>query len=475
MKSKWAYRWMRWLSLSAVSLWLIGSLGTAHATTWCDPYSYGAKGDGLTKDTAAIQRAVDACSTAGGGTVVLRKGTFLSGTVTLASQTVLRIETGATLLGSRDDADYPTLNPPTVNTQLDSCQRALIYAQRVSHIRIEGGGVVDGNADFDRWRGMSLPERARPMAIFTALSSNVTIENITVKNAAAWAVVNLEVAHLVIRGITVDSALGPTHDGIDVVDGNDVLIEHNIITSGDDAICLKSGSAKGLQDVTVRHNRILGAGVANGLKMGTASVGPVRHIVFEDISIEHAQAAAMAVESVDGSAISDMIFRRIRVAHVGTPFFVLLGKRGGAKVGAISGLRFESIRATDMRYPWGSLITGAPADATGPHELSDITFKDLDLSFQGGQSVTGTRAYASTQSDASRFPDYQGGYPDPKFLFATPAEKSEVTHYTLPGWAFFIRHARGVSFVDCKLAVEGADARDPVVSKDAAVSGSCVH
>ena len=464
--------------LSATGLLLIGGLDTAYATgatTWCDPYSYGAKGDGLTKDTAAIQRAVDACGAAGGGTVVLRKGTFLSGTLTLASHTVLRIETGATLLGSRDDADYPTLRPPTVNTQLDSCQHALIYAQGASHIRIEGGGTVDGNADFDRWRGMSLPERARPMAIFTALSSDVSIEDITVKNAATWAVVNLEVAHLVIRGVTVDSALGPTHDGIDVVDGHDVLIEHNTITSGDDAICLKSGNAKGLQDVTVRQNRILGAGVANGLKVGTASVGPVRRIVFEDISIENAQAAAMAVESVDGSAISDLVFRRIRVSHVGTPFFVLLGNRGGAKTGSISGLRFESIRATDLRYPWGSLITGAPADAAGQHELSHILFKELDLRFQGGQSVTGSHAFASTESDAIRFPNYQGGYPDPKFLFATPAEKSEVTHYTLPGWAFFIRHARNVSFVDCKLAVEGADARAPVVTQDATVSGTCAH
>ena len=358
----------------------------------------------------------------------------------------------------------------TKEDKILSCSEKMI-----APVRVEGGGTVDGNADFERWRGMSLPERARPMAIFTALSSDVYIEGITVRNAATWAVVNLEVAHLVIRGITVDSALGPTHDGIDVVDGHDVLIEHNTINSGDDAICLKSGSANGLQDVTVRQNRILGAGVANGLKIGTASVGPVRHIVFEDISIENAQAAAIAVESVDGSAISDMVFRRIRISHVGTPFFDLLGNRGGAKTGSISGLRFESIRATDMRYPWGSLIMGAPADTTGQHELSDITFKELDLRFQGGQTVTGPYAFASTERDAIRFPNYQGGYPDPKFLFATHAAKSEVTSYTLPGWAFFIRHARGVSFVDCKLAVDGADARDPVVTHDATVTGSCSY
>ncbi len=477
------FRGISRLACGTFAGWLISGPGMVCAAadepvaqkvlTSCDPYSYGAKGDGMAKDTTAIQQAVDACSAVGGGTVVLRKGTFLSGTVTLRSNTALHIEPGATLLGSRDDADYPTLSPPTINSQLDNCQRALIYVQGANNVRIDGGGTVDGNADFDRWRGMSLPERVRPMAIFTALSSNVSIENITVKNAATWAVVNLEVSHLLIRGITVDSALGPTHDGIDVVDGRDVLIEQNTITSGDDAICLKSGSGMGLQNITVRHNRILGAGVANGLKLGTASVGPVRNVLFEDITIANAQAAAIAVESVDGSNISNTVFRRISVTDVGTPFFVLLGARGGARVGSISGLRFETIRATHLRYPWGSLITGAAADAAGSHEVTDISFKDLDIHFKGGHSVTGPYAFASTHADTDRFPHYQGGYPDPKFLFATPTAKSEVTNYTLPGWAFFIRHARAVNFSDCKLEVDGTDARSPVVTQDAIITGSC--
>jgi hypothetical protein len=462
------------LAACALAAWLIIGPGSAHAgEKLCDVSAFGAKGNGLTKDTGAIQKAVEACAAAGGGTVVLRGGTFLSGTITLASHIVLRIEAGATLLGSRDAADYPTLNPPTVNTQLEACQRALVYAQGANHVRIEGGGTIDGNADNAQWRGMALPEGARPMAIFTALSSDVAIEGVTVRNAATWAVVNLEVAQLLVRGITVDSPLGPTHDGIDVVDGHDVRIENNTITSGDDAICLKSGSPKGLQDVTVRNNRILGAGVANGLKIGTASVGPIRNIVFEDISIANAQAAAMAVESVDGSAISNMAFRRITATRVGTPFFVMLGARGKARVGSISGLSFEAIRASDMRYPWGALISGAPADAFGAHDLGPISFKDLDLRFKGSQGASGPYVYASTAVDVDRFPHYQGGYPDPKFIFATPSHKSEVTDYALPGWAFFIRHAEGVAFADCKLTVDGEDNRAAIVAKQARVSGSC--
>ena len=445
----------------------------AQAVRTCDARAFGAVGDGQAKDTAALQRAIEACATGDGGTVVLARGTFVSGTIVLRSHVTLRIEAGATLLGSRDDADYPTQAPPIRNTELANCRRALVYAEGATAVRIEGGGTIDGNADIDKWRSMARPEGQRPMAIFTALSSDVSIEGITVRNAATWAVVNLEVTHLVVRGITVDSPLGPTHDGIDVVDGRDVLIEDNTITAGDDGICLKSGSATGLRDVVVRRNRILGAGVANGLKLGTATVGPMRDIVFEDIDIRNAQAAAMAVESVDGGEVSNLTFRRITLSDVGTPVFMLLGARGQARVGAIHDVRFETIRGGHLRYPWGALLSGAPADAAGRHDLDAITFKDVAITWTGAAGAAGPHVYGSTAADIARFPAYGGGYPDPKFIFATPTAKSEVVDYALPGWAFFVRNARGVRFEDCRIAVAGADRRDAIASGDAEIRGGC--
>ena len=440
----------------------------------CDAYAFGAKGDGQTKDTAALQRAIDACSTGEGGIVELTRGTFLSGTITLHSHVTLRIKRDATLLGSQDDADYPILRPPTVNTELSNCRRALVYAVEAHSVRIEGGGTIDGNGDIDKWRGMSRPEGERPMAIFTALSTDVSIEDIAVRNAGTWAVVNLEVQHLVIRAISVDSPHGPTHDGIDVVDGRDVLIEHNAIKAGDDGICLKSGSAKGLQDVVVRHNVIRSAGVANGLKLGTATVGPMRNILFEDISIDNVQAAAMAVESVDGGEVSNVTFRRIRVFDAGTPFFVLLGQRGKASVGAIHDIHFESIRGKHLRYPWGALLSGAPADGAGPHELRAITFKDIDITYRASGSAVGPYVFGSSVADIDRFPFYAGGYPDAKFIFATPTQKAEVVDYALPGWAFFVRNAQGVRFDDCQVAVDGAESRRPIAARDAGILGECL-
>lgn len=439
----------------------------------CDPTRFGARADGLAKDTGALQAAIDACAAGGGGTVVLRRGVFLSGTIRLRSHVTLRIEPGATLRGSQDDADYPLLNPPVVNTQLADTRHALVYAEGATGVRIDGGGTIDGNADIDKWRGMSRPEGQRPMAIFTVLSRDVAIEDVTVRDAGVWAVVDMEVEHLVVRGITVDSPHGPTHDGIDVVDGRDVLIEGNTINAGDDGICLKSGSATGLRDVVVRRNHVRGAGVANGLKLGTATVGPMRDILFEDIRIENAQAAAMAVESVDGGEVSNVTFRRITVTDVGTPVFVLLGSRGKAGVGAIHDIRFEAIRAGKLRYPWGALLSGAPADAAGRHDLRAITFDDVDITWRGAGDASGPHVFGSSAADAARFPVYAGGYPDAKFIFATPSDKSEVTAYALPGYAFFVRNARDVRFERCRAAVDGVEHRDAIARQDADVSGSC--
>jgi len=439
----------------------------------CDPTAFGARADGITKDTGALQAAIDACATDGGGTVVLRNGVFVSGTIRLRNHVTLRIEPGATLRGSQDDADYPFLNPPVANTQLADTRHALVYAESATGVHVEGGGTIDGNADIEKWRGMSRPEGQRPMAIYTALSKDVTIEGVTVRDAGVWAVVNMQVEHLVIRGITVDSPHGPTHDGIDVVDGHDVLIEDNTINAGDDGICLKSGSTKGLSHVVVRRNHVRGAGVANGLKLGTASVGPMRDIVFEDIRIENAQAAAMAVESVDGGEVSDVTFRRITATDVGTPFFVLLGARGKAGVGAVHDIRFEAIRASNLRYPWGALLSGAPADAAGRHDLRAISFEDVDVTWRGAGDATGPHVFGSGAADAARFPVYTGGYPDAKFIFATPGDKSEVIDYALPGYAFFVRNAGDVRFERCHATLSGADRRAAIATREASVTGAC--
>ncbi|HEX8793293.1 MAG TPA: glycosyl hydrolase family 28 protein [Polyangiaceae bacterium] len=446
----------------------------------CDVKHYGAKGDGVTKDTAAIQAAIDDCATSG-GEVLLQNGTFLSGMIVLRSHITLDVDTSATLLGSQDIADYPDRNPSLSNTQLANCKKALVYAESANDVHIEGHGTIDGNAaGVAMWNGDTIHEGMRPMVVFTVLSSNVTIQDVTVKNGAVWAVVNMQVQHLLIDGITVDSNLGPTHDGIDVVDGNDVIVQNCTVASGDDSICLKSGSSGGLQNVTVQNCHTTQSGVANGVKLGTASVGPFRNIDVENVTIENAQSAGLAVESVDGSKISSVAFRHVTTTNVGTPIFVLLGSRNRdpSQVGSIDGVTFDDVQSASMRYNWGSIVTGSIVGGQ-TFGISNLTFSNLKLAYDGAGASPNPAPFT-----VDSFPEYQGQvpgqpagtlynqYPDAKFFTGTGG--NENTTYHGPGYAFFVRHASGVTFTSCTTPLTGTDSRPSLATKDVTgLTGSC--
>src|SRR5207302_9490585 len=111
-------------------------------------------------------------------------------------------------------------NPPTANTQLLNCRKALVYTESAHDIHITGGGTIDGNGNKQSWLGGSKvsPEATRPMAIYTALSSNTTIDHLSIKDAAMWGVVNLEVENLAIRYLDIDTPPSGNRDGIAVVD-----------------------------------------------------------------------------------------------------------------------------------------------------------------------------------------------------------------------------------------------------------------
>jgi polygalacturonase len=439
----------------------------------CDVRAYGATGNGTTKDTAALQAAIDDCATTG--------GTFLSGSIQLRSHITLDVEAPATLLGSQDIADYPDRAPPVVNTQLAQCKKALVYAESADDVHLQGAGTLDGNAaGVATWNGDQVPEGTRPMVWFTVLSTHVSLQDATVRNAGVWAVVNMEITHLTISGLKVHNNLGATHDGIDVVDGHDVTIQNCTIESGDDSICLKSGSATGTIGVTVQNCQTTQSGVANGVKLGTASVGPFRDITVENVQIANAQAAGLAVESVDGSAISNLTFRHITTDHVGTPFFVLLGSRNRdpKQVGSIDGVTFDDVTSTNMLYNWGSIVTGSVVGAQ-TFGISNISFSNLTQHYNGAGATPNPTPFT-----VDNFPEYQGPvpgqaagtlynqYPDAKFFTGTGG--NENTTYHGPGVAVFVRHASSVSVSTCSVQVNGTDGRPLYATKDVtAFSGAC--
>jgi polygalacturonase len=170
-----------------------------------DPYNYGAKGDGQTNDTKAIQTAIDNCNLAGGGKVFLHNGQFLSGTVYIKNNVTLYIEAGAVLLGSKNLDDYPVI-PSAYQSYKGKyvTNKMLIYAEDANNISICGTGTINGGGDnwVDEPYG-SPSFSVRPRIIHFRGCGNVIIRDVTLQNSASWVQSYQSCHNLVIDGITV--------------------------------------------------------------------------------------------------------------------------------------------------------------------------------------------------------------------------------------------------------------------------------
>jgi len=413
-----------------------------------DARAYGAVGDGTTNDRAAIQAALDAAANTG-GSVVLSGGTFLSGTVEVHGNTTLFIDSSATLLGSKNAADYPTQTPATGNTQLLNCQRALVYAAGASHVAIDGGGTIDGQGD-----AFSGAEGTRPLMIWAVLSDHVTVQNVYVKKGAVWSVVMMESDHVAIKNVNVQSD-GITHDGIDIVDGSDISVEDVAVRSGDDAMCLKTGVRRGIDGMTVRDSLFAGSnGGSNGIKFGTATYGAFKNITLTDNYVKDVQYAAMAVESRQGADVAGVAFQRIELANAGAAFFVYLAQQATThpsgdvpKLGSIDHLSFTDIAGATASWAHsphqGSLITGHIYNGT-TYPITNLAFTNVHVAFAGGLSTV-------PADPGEAIPDQ---YPESN-MFGD-----------LPAWAYFVRHVTGISFTNCTQTVAAPDARQDMVLRD---------
>lgn len=404
---------------------------------WFDVKNYGATGNGTTKDTAAIQSAINAC--APGGYVWLHNGTFLSGTIFLKNNMTLLIDTTATLLGSGTTNDYPILNPPANNSQQSNCDMALVYAQSCTNIAVDGGGTINGNG---RTNFTSGPEATRPISLWTVLCNHVLIEHINIVDAAMWTLVNMESDYLTISNVSInDDGLNGNRDGCDVVDCWHVVVANCTLDTGDDSICIKSGNARGVNDLLV-ENCTVTKSQSNGLKFGTASVGPFTNITFEDCVVQNTSHSAMAVECIDGGSANAITFQRIQFSGCQNAIFVLLGGRNGGAIGSIDGVIFRDITGSNMTDTRGCPILGTYTNGVA-YRVNNLLFDNVNISFSGGlNSVPGTPA------------EYLGQYPE------------NTDWGNLPAYGYYLRHATGVTYTNCFASPASPDSRPWLATND---------
>jgi polygalacturonase len=402
-----------------------------------DPRTYGAKGDGFHVDTVELQKAIDACGGTG-GKVVLTAGTYLTGPLELRAHMTLCVESGAVLLGSPLIRDYPVRLP---YWQKDSplC-RSLLYATNADGLRIEGGGVIDGNC-----RKMNVGESSRgggkeselPSLLRIYRSTGVTLKGVTLRDPCMWTEIYSECDGLVIDGIIVDA---PPYchnlDGIDICDCHDVAVRNCDIRAEDDAVCLKSLSPRGLSKILVENNRIL-CYRANAIKFGSSTRGPISHVVIRNNRVDYAKYGGLVIASVDGSEVSDILVQDLEMYHVGQPLYIRLGRRG--MTGSINGITIMGLHArctNPDNFPSCS-ISGIPEARIG-----SVLIKDCSFEMPGGiKTLPGNP------------PEKETSYPQSNMFGTTPA------------YAFFIRHAGPITLDHVQVFSSASDSR-PWISVD---------
>jgi polygalacturonase len=289
----------------------------------CNPRAHGAKGDGVSKDTAALQAAIDACERQGGGTVRLIAGTYLSGPVVLKSNITLQLDKGATLLGSPDHADYP----PLTMFHLPDLQ-PLVGATNASNVAITGEGVIDGNGE-SWWQearrikdhGVLGNGHPRPKLIIFDHCKQVRVEGVTIQNSPMWQLVPYYSDGVVIRNIKVLApADSPNTDAVDPFSSSHVVIDHLFADVGDDDIAIKSGAIDSpgpddpSRDITITDCTFLHG---HGLSIGSEIAGGAQNIRAERIHFEGTDNGIRVKANRDrGNDVSHLFFRDIDMKNV---------------------------------------------------------------------------------------------------------------------------------------------------------------
>jgi polygalacturonase len=238
---------------------------------------FGAVGDGQNRDTAAIQKAIDAAAAAGGGEVLVPAGNYLTGSITLASGVTLRLQKDAVLTGSTDPNDYPLIPVRWEGAEVQG-HRALVYAQDAHDVSIIGpGGLVGGE-------GMGRLRNPRgPVMVEMVNCSNVRLERFSDHYVRLWSIHLLYCHDVLARRLFIRTSESNS-DGIDVDSSTDVHIDNCDIETGDDCIALKSGRGmaavrigRPTQDVLIT-DCTLGSSLFADVAVGTEMSGGVRNV-----------------------------------------------------------------------------------------------------------------------------------------------------------------------------------------------------
>lgn len=319
--------------LLSVILCVLMSVEMSHAQTVSfNVKDYGARGNGKRLDSPAIQRAIDACHRAGGGTVIVPPGTYLSATVELKDNVTLHLEKDALILGTTDYKAYRNLDPFTEGLGIE-VGWALLVAVDARNVGLTGEGTIDGQGSALKERHIKEDKRPekdrwglRPFLLRWVRCQGVTVKDVTLKYAGAWTSHYFQCTDVTIDRVTIRSVGVAHNDGINIDGCRHVRISHCDIVSGDDALCFKTTSSKmACSDIVVTDMKMKTNQA--GIKMGTESMAPFEDIKISNCHIYDTKNGGIKLFSVDGACLRNVEISDITMDEVRTPMMFRLGSR----------------------------------------------------------------------------------------------------------------------------------------------------
>ena len=441
---------------------------------------FGAKGDGTTLDTAAIQAAIDASNRDKGGTVVVPAGTFVIGSVEMKSNVTLYIAAGATLLGSADGKQYHAVDaiPLSGDSTLADGNVALLFAVDARNFTIEGPGTIDGQGIqfHSPERGVPPPSgrggSQRPYHLLFHRCTNIRVKDITLVNCAFHSVRVIQSRYGVFDGLHIHNRVNGNNDGFHFISCQNMHVMNCDVESQDDA-CALFGSCK---LITVTNCTF-----STRWSVFRFGGGEAENIAVSNCVIYEVFGCPIKLHCGPGSRFENMTFSDLIMNKVTGPIYIGLGPRRPRTAqsetpetaatrmgtpGVVRNIGFSNIQATVVTpyqlpdFPFNSGYR--PAEMKSCISLNgvgtfieNVTFENFRATFPGG----GTQEEAAVRD----VPKVVGEY------FETGV---------LPAHALYARNVRGLSLNNVRFETTAPEARPSVIFdtvEDASVNALAVR
>ena len=441
--------------------------------------SYGAVGDGKHLDSPAINQAIEAAVAAGGGTVFLPAGTYLSGSIRLKSNLQLRLDAGAVILGEKwDSVAYDPTESYTHGAYQDGghsfFHNSLIWGEGLTNVSITGPGMINGGG-LTTWEGKldekmgfnrkppfpkdgGGPVQAANKAIALKLCKSVLIRDLTIFHGGWFAILVTGCDNVTIDNVTIDT----NRDGMDIDCCRNVMVSNCRVNSPiDDGICPKSthvlGEPRITENLTIVNCQVSGfeegslldgtlkpaKGGFGRIKFGTESSGGFRNCTVANCTFRSCR--GLALEEVDGGILENITVNNLAMMDVRDyAIYITTGKRNRTP-NLTTSSRMRKILISNVIADGVDKMSGIQIMGLPEQPIESVRLENIRLTSNGG----------GTTNDAAIQPKELGpGYPEPSMIG------------TLPAYGIFARHVKNLELASIHLNFQTNDSRPAAMFAD---------